>query len=161
LDQLFLEEGNPRKYNGPLPSEQQVLTQLANGLNYIHSKQLVHRDIKPGNILIVSSFSNQVTVKWTDFGFSKPVNERGSYSLSQLKGTLIWMAPELLQLFDDQVNLSEYRGTIQNDVFSAGCVFFYFASKGIHPYGTTLGFETALNIKTQNLVNGSSNLIKS
>ena len=67
------------------------------------------------------------------------------------------MAPELLKLHDDQVVLSEFRGTIQSDVFSAGCVFFYFASKGVHPYGTTSGFETALNIETQNLVNGHSN----
>ena len=128
------------------------------GLNYIHLKQLVHRDIKPGNILIVSS-SGPVAVKWCDFGFSKPANERGSFSLSQLKGTLNWMAPELLQLLNDQVDLSECRGTIQSDVFSAGCVFFYFASKGVHPYGTTSGFETPLNIEIQNLINEQSSFL--
>ena len=118
---------------------------------------MVHRDIKPGNILIVSSADGSVKVKWTDFGFSKRVSERGTFTLSQLKGTLNWMAPELLDLLDDQMNLSVCRGTIQSDIFSAGCVFFFFILRGIHPFGKSTGYDTPLNIKTMNLVNGESN----
>ncbi|KAI9551110.1 hypothetical protein GHT06_004038 [Daphnia sinensis] len=41
------------KYNGlMLPPDELVLYQIANGLNYIHSRDLVHRDVKPDNILI-------------------------------------------------------------------------------------------------------------
>ena len=100
LDQLFLEEENARKYRGTLPSDQQVLTQLANGLNYIHSKQMVHRDIKPGNILIVSSADGSVKVKWTDFGFSKRVSERGTFTLSQLKGIYLLLLGIKQGVFD-------------------------------------------------------------
>ena len=52
MDQLFLEDGNPRKFSGQMPTEKVVLLQLANGLNYIHSKNLVHRDIRPENVHI-------------------------------------------------------------------------------------------------------------
>jgi serine/threonine protein kinase len=71
---------------------------LASGLEYIHSKKLIHRDIKPENVLIsIDSTTELVTIKWADFGLSKFVNERGTFTLSGIKGTTNYFAPELLK----------------------------------------------------------------
>ncbi|XP_032789017.2 serine/threonine-protein kinase/endoribonuclease IRE1 isoform X2 [Daphnia magna] len=119
-----------------LPGDAQVLYQIANGLDYIHVTNLVHRDIKPENILI--SLTSPAQMKISDFGFCKKVNARGSFSQSALKGTLIWMAPEMLMIWkeaDDNEQDTLPRGTIQSDTYSAGCVFFYFLTNGSHPFG--------------------------
>ncbi|KZS12225.1 Uncharacterized protein APZ42_022291 [Daphnia magna] len=119
-----------------LPGDAQVLYQIANGLDYIHATNLVHRDIKPENILI--SLTSPAQMKISDFGFCKKVNVRGSFSQSALKGTLIWMAPEMLVILneaDDNEQDTLPRGTIQSDTYSAGCVFFYFLTNGNHPFG--------------------------
>ncbi|KZS21178.1 Uncharacterized protein APZ42_011945 [Daphnia magna] len=56
------------KSKGPiLPPDELVLYQIANGLNYIHSRDLVHHDVKPDNILI--SMSTPVKMKSSDYGF--------------------------------------------------------------------------------------------
>jgi serine/threonine protein kinase len=52
LEKTFLEEGDPNKYNGPIPPQLTVLNQLALGLEYIHRMGLIHRDLKPENVLI-------------------------------------------------------------------------------------------------------------
>lgn len=55
-----------------MPPDEQVLLQLAEGLNYIHSKDLVQRDGKPQNVLIsVIGAHYKVTMKWADFELSK------------------------------------------------------------------------------------------
>lgn len=89
LDQCYLPDKDIKKYKGALPSDEQVLLQMAEGLNYIHSMNLVHRDIKPENILI--SMSEPVLIKLADFSLCKPVNQRGTFSLSGIKGTQYWM----------------------------------------------------------------------
>jgi serine/threonine protein kinase len=140
LDQLFLDESNPKKYTGPpLPHHLTVLLQLAFGLDHIHSKNLIHRDIKPENVLIsVGSDDQKVTMKWADFGLSKPVNERGTFSMSGIKGTTNWMAPELLKEYSagHRSNAMPIRGTIKSDIFAEGLVFGYYLGKGVHPFGS-------------------------
>ena len=61
--------------------KQEILLQLAKGLEYIHNKKLIHRDIKPQNVLIcIDPGNQQVVMKWGDFGLSKQVNERGTFT---------------------------------------------------------------------------------
>jgi serine/threonine-protein kinase/endoribonuclease IRE1 len=122
------------KYKGPeLPPDGIVLYQIANGLHYIHSRNLVHRDVKPDNILI--SITTPVQMKLSDFGFVKKISPQGTFTQSGLKGTEKWMAPEILKLMEDD-EITEYpRGSIQSDTFAAGCVFFYFLTRGKHPFG--------------------------
>lgn len=74
LAQLFLDDDDPKKYKGPMPSDLQVLHQIASGLNFLHSKNIVHGDVKPENIL--NSLSRPVEMKLSDFGFSKQVLKR-------------------------------------------------------------------------------------
>ena len=76
-----------------LPHDSTVFLQLAEGLGYIHSKNLIHQDIKPQNVLISVDSKGKITMKLADFGLSKSVNERGSNTTnSGLKGTNKWLA---------------------------------------------------------------------
>ncbi|XP_046633472.1 aurora kinase A-like isoform X2 [Daphnia pulicaria] len=126
-----------KKYNGPeLPPDGIVLYQIANGLHYIHSRNLVHRDVKPDNILI--SMTTPIQLKLSDFGYVKKISPQGTFTQqSGLKGTLNWMAPEILELMDDSITELPH-GTIQSDTFVAGCVFFYFLTGGKHPFGNSV-----------------------
>ncbi|XP_045030949.1 uncharacterized protein LOC116918682 [Daphnia magna] len=124
-----------KKYSGPkLPPDELVLYQIANGLHYIHSRNLVHRDIKPENILI--SMTTPVQMKVSDLSFVKKTRD-DIFSQSKIRGTLPWMAPETLKVLIDTENKSAElpNGTIKSDTFSSGCVFFYFLTRGTHPFG--------------------------
>ncbi|KAK4011276.1 hypothetical protein OUZ56_020390 [Daphnia magna] len=140
LDQVFLPPDNPKKYKGPpLPRYIDVCRQLASGLEHIHSKKLIHRDIKPQNILISvpsTGRDDEITIKWADFGLSKSVNERGTCSMSDVRGTKNWFAPELLKLLLDGRETIEARGSVKSDVFSLGLVFGYLFLDGKHLYGS-------------------------
>jgi serine/threonine protein kinase len=125
-----------KSYQGPaLPTDKKVLYQIANGLDYIHSQNVIHHDIKPENILI--SMTGQITqIKLSDFGSSKEINTQGTFSLSGLKGTRLWMAPELLL----ENNTKENKITKESDIFPCGVVFFVFLNREngwIHPFGDT------------------------
>jgi serine/threonine-protein kinase/endoribonuclease IRE1 len=121
------------KYRGPMPTDEQVLFQLANGLEYIHSMEFLHRTIEPENILI--SKTKPVQMKWSGFWASKPVNENGSCSLSGLRGTYNWMPPEQLRIMKSEENADHGRGSVKSEIFSAGCVFIFFLLSGKHPFG--------------------------
>jgi serine/threonine protein kinase len=118
---------------------------------YIHSQNLVHRDVKPDNILI--SITTPVQMKLSDFGFVKKTSPHGTFTQSGLKGTVHWMAPEILVLLNDDSRDSTSKkipqGTIQCDIFAAGCVFFYFLTRGTHPFGSK-SFEIPVNILKNN-----------
>jgi serine/threonine protein kinase len=114
-----------------LPTDGIVLYQIANGVNYIHSRNLVHRDIKPENILISITISQTVQFKVADLGFVKQITDEGCYSLSAVRGTPMYRAPELLEQSESGPFSDE---TIQTDTFSTGCVFFYFRTRGFHPF---------------------------
>jgi serine/threonine protein kinase len=153
LDQLFLESGDPRKYKGPkLPPHLQVFLQLASGLEHIHSKNLFHRDIKPSNVLISVDPAKLITIKWGDFGLSKFVNERGTCTLSGIKGTEYYFAPELLKKINSDEELG--RGDIKSDVFAFALVIGYLLLDGQHLYGSN--YDILNNIMNKSAVNMES-----
>ncbi|XP_057372393.1 serine/threonine-protein kinase/endoribonuclease IRE2-like [Daphnia carinata] len=130
-----LEEYCKGDYKEQIPSEAEVLYQLATGLEYIHLKR-IHRDIKPKNILI-SKPDPFVKIKYADFGSSKLMNDNGSCSMSDVRGTKHWIAPEHIPLR----NVFS-RGSKQSDIFSVGLVFFYFLKRGTHPFGQDSEIES-------------------
>lgn len=93
--------------------------QICKGVEHLHSKNIVHRDLKVDNILIkIHENSKQIQLRIGDFGFSKYDPEGMFYT--QL-GTECYTAPEILELLDDE-NSNAY--TTQADVWSLGCILF-------------------------------------
>ncbi len=133
----------------PMPSDQEVLLQMTQGLHYIHSKKLIHRDVKPKNILI--SHDNPAVIKWADFGMSRTViTGSKTFSWSKLQGTDRWLAPELIAAS----RAEKITGSQKCDIFALGCVFFFFLVPGVHPFGEGDDeHSTQTNIKNKNPVN--------
>ncbi|CAM8993226.1 unnamed protein product [Rhodiola kirilowii] len=77
-----------------LPEEQvqAIAKQLVRALHYLHSNRIIHRDMKPQNILI-GARSN---VKLCDFGFARAMSTN-TVVLRSIKGTPLYMAPELVR----------------------------------------------------------------
>ncbi|XP_038725728.1 serine/threonine-protein kinase TIO isoform X2 [Tripterygium wilfordii] len=77
-----------------LPEEQvqQIAKQLVRALNYLHSNRIIHRDMKPQNILIGAGS----VVKLCDFGFARAMSTN-TVVLRSIKGTPLYMAPELVR----------------------------------------------------------------
>ena len=105
------------KDQGRLPFERalEILGQVAAALDYAHKQGLVHRDVKPSNIL----FDEDGTAKLSDFGFSKALSDASSASLSAsggMIGTPAYMAPEVWKR-GESVSPS-------TDVYSLACVFY-------------------------------------
>lgn len=69
-----------------------IALQLAQALYYLHSNRIIHRDMKPQNILIGSGG----VIKLCDFGFARAMSQ-STVVLTSIKGTPLYMAPELVQ----------------------------------------------------------------
>ncbi|KAG7145613.1 Cytokinesis protein sepH like [Verticillium longisporum] len=70
------------------------MTQVLQGLQYLHDQGVIHRDIKGANILT----TKDGTVKLADFGVSTSTLANGQDKEAQVVGTPYWMAPEIIQL---------------------------------------------------------------
>jgi serine/threonine protein kinase len=73
-----------------------VLKQALNGLEAAHRQDIVHRDIKPDNIMLQAVVGEPMLVRLLDFGLAKFVDERTRTSVTA--GTPMYMAPEQLRL---------------------------------------------------------------
>lgn len=71
---------------------QSIAKQLIKALHYLHSHRVIHRDMKPQNILIASGG----IIKLCDFGFARALSTQ-TMMLTSIKGTPLYMAPELVQ----------------------------------------------------------------
>lgn len=85
---------------GPFDEElfKNFTNQIVEGINYLHSRNVVHRDIKGKNIMLMSNG----VVKLIDFGCAKRLRKNQSSNsikqlLKSLKGTPYWMSPEVIR----------------------------------------------------------------
>lgn len=84
------------------------MTQVLQGLHYLHDQGVIHRDIKGANILT----TKDGTVKLADFGVSTSTLAGGQDKEAQVVGTPYWMAPEIIQLSG---------ASSASDIWSVGC----------------------------------------
>ena len=110
-----------RFFNGKELTQRQklhVMVQIAQGIEYLHSNNIIHRDVKPGNILI--SNNNPIVVKITDFDFSKFFEEHCDTSLMSTNvGTPAFKAPEFY--FRNEEGKLQYHRNV--DIYSLGLTF--------------------------------------
>ena len=99
-------------------SKYKAIYGIASGLNYIHSKKILHRDIKPGNILLNDNFEIQIA----DFGYSREVHNKMTTQI----GSPYWMAPEILD------SVPDYDYSV--DVFSWAILAFQIIAGFKDPY---------------------------
>ncbi|NXW71124.1 STK36 kinase, partial [Hirundo rustica] len=115
--------------DGSLPEDQQVQTiaaQLISALYYLHSHRILHRDMKPQNILL----GKDGVVKLCDFGFARAMSIH-TMVLTSIKGTPLYMSPEL-------VEERPYDHTA--DLWSVGCIL-YELFVGTPPFYTNSIFQ--------------------
>jgi hypothetical protein len=153
-----------------------IFKQIMGGILHLHSLNIVHRDIKPQNILISQvrqngKFKVMPRILISDFGLGKRLNDdQSSFHNTVIPGggpagTVGWRAPECLMASAllpgsstdssdgwkqsngkpiSDIKKAQTRITRAIDIFSAGCVFYYIASGGHHPFGER--FSREINI---------------
>ena len=107
-----------------------LIRQAADGLQYAHEAGLIHRDVKPANLLINSNGE----VKILDFGLSLITEDEDEFSLAMIfgqdcLGTADFIAPEQ--------SLESYRADARSDVYGLGCTLYSTISGRVpFPYKT-------------------------
>ncbi|NXC56893.1 STK36 kinase, partial [Aleadryas rufinucha] len=114
--------------DGSLPEDQvqAIAAQLISALYYLHSHRILHRDMKPQNILL----GKDGVVKLCDFGFARAMSIH-TMVLTSIKGTPLYMSPEL-------VEERPYDHTA--DLWSVGCIL-YELFVGTPPFYTNSIFQ--------------------
>ena len=106
---------------GPLDPERAagMIAQVADGLDAVHAAGLVHRDVKPANVILAQADAggDDTGAYLTDFGLAKTIAATGGLTATgELIGTLDYMSPE--QIRADHVDA-------RADVYALGCALFY------------------------------------
>ncbi|TRM56212.1 ste11-like protein [Schizophyllum amplum] len=118
------------------PLVKNFVRQILCGLDYLHERDIIHRDIKGANILV----DNKGGVKISDFGISKKVEDTLSNSnrmhRPSLQGSVFWMAPEVVK---------QSGHTKKADIWSMGCLIVEMLT-GEHPWAQLTQMQAIFKI---------------
>jgi len=103
-------------FRNPSANRLKLVRDVAKGIQYLHSKNIIHADLQRNNVLI-DDFGN---ARLCDFGRSKVIGD-AKYRTSLLAGCIPYMAPELLPI--DDRNVDELF-TLSSDVYAFGMLAF-------------------------------------
>ena len=120
------------KKQGKLPVERllRVFRQAAEGLKAAHDQGVIHRDLKPQNIMLDSAERVYVT----DFGLAKSAEQSGMTQTGAVIGTPFYMSPEQVK--------GEPVGP-QSDIFALGVILYQMAARTV-PFGGATPFEVMM-----------------
>ncbi len=114
--------------------------QACAGLDYAHRRGIIHRDVKPGNLMVVGGpvGGGAMTVKLTDFGIARAIEQTRITQVGSVVGTAAYLAPE-------QVRGEE--ATPATDVYALGVVLYQFLTGRLPYEGASLA---ELAVRQQN-----------
>jgi eukaryotic-like serine/threonine-protein kinase len=127
---------------GPVEPEiaAEIGIQSCAGLDYAHRRGIIHRDVKPGNLMIVGGpvGGGEMIVKLTDFGIARAIEQTRITQVGSVVGTAAYLAPE-------QVRGEE--ATPATDVYALGVVLYQFLTGRLPYEGSSLA---ELAVRQQN-----------
>jgi hypothetical protein len=127
---------------GPVDPEiaAEIGIQACAGLDYAHRRGIIHRDVKPGNLMVVGGpvGGGEMIVKLTDFGIARAVEQTRITQVGSVVGTAAYLAPE-------QVRGEE--ATPATDVYALGVVLYQFLTGRLPYEGSSLA---ELAVRQQN-----------
>jgi serine/threonine protein kinase len=128
--------------HGPVEPEiaAEIGIQACAGLDYAHRRGIIHRDVKPGNLMVVGGpvGGGEMIVKLTDFGIARAIEQTRITQVGSVVGTAAYLAPE-------QVRGEE--ATPATDVYALGVVLYQFLTGRLPYEGSSLA---ELAVRQQN-----------
>ena len=110
-----------------------ILIQICRGLAYAHQNGIIHRDVKPSNIVMGTTDSGENYLKIVDFGVAKRIEvDQKITTTGGVIGTPSYMSPETAR--GEKVDC-------RADVYSLGCIFFEMLT-GVKPFVSNSSIET-------------------
>src|ERR1700760_1412608 len=128
--------------HGPVPptTAAEIGIQACAGLDYAHRRGIIHRDVKPGNLMVVGGpvGGGEMIVKLTDFGIARAIEQTRITQVGSVVGTAAYLSPE-------QVRGEE--ATPATDVYALGFVLYQFLTGRLPYEGSSLA---ELAVRQQN-----------
>lgn len=129
--------------HGPLPPARavRILRQVCAAVGAMHARHLLHRDIKPDNVIAYAAHGDCDLVKLLDFGLIRDLENQASRDLTRdarVLGTPAFMAPERLR--------DPRCVDLRTDLYGIGCIGFYLLT-GRRPFESTVDADLAQQVQ--------------
>ena len=119
----------------------EIARQILSGLASVHAAGVLHRDVKPSNVVLARDANGSVSAKLVDFGLAKPVDAAQGSSLRATRPGVVMGTPEYMS--PEQVRSGALDA--RTDLFSLGTVM-YEAASGALPFDGVLASEMMASI---------------